>query len=113
MPPTLNFKVFHSRNLENPYRQFTSVSAYFVLSNVRQKNLNSLKKQYQIVLQQAKQQQITTNGQLKSNQVIKNYNSIIVTSSKYCVLMFFGIHVSVSTEIQTLDLPPKDYHSLK
>lgn len=44
-------------------------------------NLNSLKKQYQIVLQQAKQQQITTNGQLKSNQVIKNYNSIIVTES--------------------------------
>jgi multidrug efflux pump subunit AcrA (membrane-fusion protein) len=44
-------------------------------------NLNSLKKQYQIVLQQAKQQQITTNGQLKSNQVIKNYNSIIMTES--------------------------------
>jgi multidrug efflux pump subunit AcrA (membrane-fusion protein) len=44
-------------------------------------NLNSLKKQYLIVLQQAKQQQITTNGQLKSNQVIKNYNSIIMTES--------------------------------
>lgn len=44
-------------------------------------NLNSLKKQYQVILQQAKQQQIATKGQLKSNQVIKNYNSIIVTES--------------------------------
>jgi len=44
-------------------------------------NLNSLKKQYRVILQQAKQQQITTKGQLKSNQVVKNYNSIIVTES--------------------------------
>jgi multidrug efflux pump subunit AcrA (membrane-fusion protein) len=44
-------------------------------------NLSSLKKQYKIILQQAKQQQITTKGQLKSNQVIKKYNSIIVTES--------------------------------
>lgn len=44
-------------------------------------NLNSLKKQYQVILQQAKQQQIATKGQLKSNQVIKDYNSILVTES--------------------------------
>lgn len=44
-------------------------------------NLNSLKKQYRVILQQAKQQQIVTKGQLKSNQVIKKYNSIIVTES--------------------------------
>jgi len=44
-------------------------------------NLKSLKKQYQVILQQAKQQQITIKGQLKSNQVIKNYNSIVVTES--------------------------------
>ncbi len=44
-------------------------------------NLNSLKKQYQIVLQQAKQQQINAKGQVLNNQVIKNYNSIIVTES--------------------------------
>jgi len=44
-------------------------------------NLNSLKKQYKVVLQQAKQQQIATKGQLKSNQVLKNYNSIIITES--------------------------------
>ncbi|HCQ12707.1 HlyD family efflux transporter periplasmic adaptor subunit [Flavobacterium sp.] len=44
-------------------------------------NLNSLKKQYRVILQQAKQQQIATKGQLKSNQVIKKYNSIIVTES--------------------------------
>lgn len=44
-------------------------------------NLNSLKKQYRVILLQAKQQQITTKGQLKSNQVTKNYNSIVVTES--------------------------------
>jgi multidrug efflux pump subunit AcrA (membrane-fusion protein) len=44
-------------------------------------NLNSLKKQYRVILQQAKQQQIATKSQLKSNQVVKNYNSIIVTES--------------------------------
>lgn len=44
-------------------------------------NLNSLKKQYRVILLQARQQQITTKGQLKSNQVTKNYNSIVVTES--------------------------------
>jgi multidrug efflux pump subunit AcrA (membrane-fusion protein) len=44
-------------------------------------NLNALKKQYALVLQQAKQQQIATRGQLKNNQVIQNYNSIIVAES--------------------------------
>jgi len=44
-------------------------------------NLNALKKQYQIILQQAKQQQIATKGQLKSNQVVEKYNSIVVTES--------------------------------
>jgi multidrug efflux pump subunit AcrA (membrane-fusion protein) len=43
--------------------------------------LNSLKKQYRVILQQAKQQQIATKGQLKNNQVLKKYNSIIVTES--------------------------------
>jgi multidrug efflux pump subunit AcrA (membrane-fusion protein) len=44
-------------------------------------SLNSLKKQYRVILQQAKQQQIATKGQLKSNQVVKNYNLIMVTES--------------------------------
>lgn len=44
-------------------------------------NLNALKKQYRVILQQARQQQIATNGQLKSNQVLKKYNSIVVTES--------------------------------
>jgi multidrug efflux pump subunit AcrA (membrane-fusion protein) len=44
-------------------------------------NLNSLKKQHRVILQQARQQQITTKGQLKNNQVLKKYNSIIVTES--------------------------------
>ena len=44
-------------------------------------SLNALKKQASQILQQAKQQQITTKGQLKNNQVIQNYNSILVTES--------------------------------
>lgn len=44
-------------------------------------NLNSLKKQYRVILQQAKQQQIANRGQLESNLVQKNYNTIIVTES--------------------------------
>ncbi|MFM7017831.1 efflux RND transporter periplasmic adaptor subunit [Flavobacterium sp.] len=42
-------------------------------------NLNSLKNQYRVILLQAKQQQIAALGQLKNNQVIRSYNSIIVT----------------------------------
>jgi multidrug efflux pump subunit AcrA (membrane-fusion protein) len=44
-------------------------------------NLNSLKKHYKVILQQAKQQQIVTRGQLKSNQILKKYNSIVVTEN--------------------------------
>jgi len=44
-------------------------------------NWNGLKKQYAVLLQQAKQQQIATKGQLKNNQVLKNYNSIIAVES--------------------------------
>ena len=44
-------------------------------------NLNALKKQAAQILQQAKQQQISTQGQLKINQVVLNYNNIIVTES--------------------------------
>lgn len=44
-------------------------------------NLNSLKKQYKVIQQQAKQQQISTKGQLQSNQILKKYNSIVVTES--------------------------------
>lgn len=43
--------------------------------------LNSLKKQYKVILQQAKQQQIASKGQLKSNQILKKYNSIVVTEN--------------------------------
>jgi multidrug efflux pump subunit AcrA (membrane-fusion protein) len=44
-------------------------------------NLNSLKKQYTLIEQQAKLQQIATRGQLKNNQVIEHYNLIVVTES--------------------------------
>ena len=51
-------------------------------------NLNSLKKQYKIVQQQAKQQQIATKGQLKNNQILKKYNSIVVTESGTVIKKF-------------------------
>ncbi len=51
-------------------------------------NWNALKKQYAVLLQQAKQQQITTKGQLKNNQVLKNYNSIIATESGTVIKKF-------------------------
>lgn len=50
--------------------------------------LNSLKKQYKVILQQAKQQQIATKGQLKSNQILKKYNSIVVTESGTVIKKF-------------------------
>ncbi|WP_329804756.1 efflux RND transporter periplasmic adaptor subunit [Flavobacterium facile] len=44
-------------------------------------SLNALKKQILQIQQQAKQQQINAKGQALNNQVIKNYNSIVVTES--------------------------------
>ena len=44
-------------------------------------NLNALKKQILQIRQQAKQQQINAKCQVLNNQVIKNYNSIVVTES--------------------------------
>lgn len=40
--------------------------------------LNALKKQYNLLFQQAKQQKIVTKGQLKNNQVVQSYNNIVV-----------------------------------
>lgn len=44
-------------------------------------NLTNLKKQYAVILQQAKQQHIATSSQLKSNKIIKKYNSIEITEN--------------------------------
>ena len=41
-----------------------------------QSNLNALKKQYDLILQQAQQQKITTAGQYKNNEIIQSYNQI-------------------------------------
>lgn len=41
-------------------------------------NLNALRKQLDVILQQSRQQKITTKGQLKNNQVIQSYNQIKV-----------------------------------
>lgn len=44
-------------------------------------SLNALKKQILQIQQQAKQQQISAKGQVLNNQVIKNYNFVVVTES--------------------------------
>ena len=51
-------------------------------------NWNGLKKQYALLLQQAKQQQIATKGQLKNNQVLKDYNSIVAVESGTVIKKF-------------------------
>lgn len=44
-------------------------------------NLNALKKQKLQILQQAKQQQISTKGQVQNSRITENYNKIIVTEN--------------------------------
>ena len=51
-------------------------------------NYNALKKQADVILQQAKQQQITTQGQLKNNEVVLGYNKIIVAESGTIIKKF-------------------------
>lgn len=51
-------------------------------------NYTALKKQADVVLQQAKQQQITTSGQLKNNEVVLNYNQIIVAEGGTVIRKF-------------------------
>jgi multidrug efflux pump subunit AcrA (membrane-fusion protein) len=43
-------------------------------------NLNALKKQYDVIMQQARLQKITTKGQLKNSQVLQMYNQVKVIS---------------------------------
>lgn len=42
-------------------------------------NLNALKKQYKVILQQAKQLQIANKGQLQNNKILQKYNQLIIT----------------------------------
>lgn len=51
-------------------------------------NYNALKKQLDVVLQQAKQQLINTKAQLKNNQVFLNYNNICVTETGTIIKKF-------------------------
>ena len=51
-------------------------------------NFNALKKQLDVVLQQAKQQLINTKGQLKNNQTLLNYNKICVTETGTIIKKF-------------------------
>ncbi len=51
-------------------------------------NLKALKKQYDLLLQQAKQQKILTAGQLKNNQVVQSYNKITVINDGTIIKKF-------------------------
>lgn len=51
-------------------------------------NWNGLKKQYALLKQQARQQQIASKGQWQSNKVLKNYNSIIAAEAGTVIKKF-------------------------
>lgn len=51
-------------------------------------NLNALKKQEKILLQQAQQQQINAKSQLMNNQVFQNYNNIVATENGTIIKKF-------------------------
>ena len=57
--------------------------------------LNALKKQYQQVLQQSKQNYINTENQLKNNQVVLGYNKLVVPQKETIIkkLKFSGDYV--------------------
>lgn len=60
-----------------------------------QSQLNALKKQYQQAVQQAKQNYINTENQLKNNQVVLGYNKLIIPQSGTIIkkLKFSGDYV--------------------
>lgn len=51
-------------------------------------NYMALKEQLELILQQAKQQHITSGGQLKNNKVLLNYNKIMVTENGTVIKKF-------------------------
>lgn len=51
-------------------------------------NWNGLKKQHQLLLQQARQQQILSKGQWQSNQVLRNYNEITASETGTIIQKF-------------------------
>ena len=51
-------------------------------------NLNALRKQLDVILQQSRQQKITTKGQLKNNQVVQGYNKIPVINDGTIISKF-------------------------
>lgn len=72
-------------------------------------NLNALKKQYDLLLQQAKQQKIVTKGQLKNNQVVQSYNKITVINDGTIIKKFksTGDYVRKGDIIATVANPNK------
>jgi multidrug efflux pump subunit AcrA (membrane-fusion protein) len=72
-------------------------------------NLNALKKQYDLLWQQAKQQKIVTKGQLKNSQVVQSYNKISVISDGTIIKKFksTGDYVRKGDIIATVANPNK------
>jgi multidrug resistance efflux pump len=72
-------------------------------------NLNAFKKQYDLLLQQAKQQKIVTKGQLKNNQVIQSFNKIAVISDGIIIKKYksTGDYVRKGDIIATVANPNK------
>jgi multidrug efflux pump subunit AcrA (membrane-fusion protein) len=72
-------------------------------------NLKALKKQYDLLLQQAKQQKIQTAGQLKNNQIVQSYNKITVINNGTIIKKFksTGDYVRKGDIIATVANPNK------
>lgn len=72
-------------------------------------SLNALKKQEKQILQNAKQLQISAQGQLKNNEVLQNYNSILVAESGTIIkkLKTTGDYVRKGEVIATIANPQK------
>lgn len=54
-------------------------------------NLNALKKQYKLLQKQARQQQITIEGQLENSQVLQNYNQVRVIKNGTVIRKFKSV----------------------
>ena len=72
-------------------------------------NLNALRKQLDVILQQSRQQKITTKGQLKNNQVVQGYNKITVINDGTIISKFksTGDYVRKGDIIATVANPNK------
>lgn len=75
----------HAERYENLNQQKIGTQVEYENSQLNAKNslsnLNALKKQYKVILQQAKQLQIANKGQVQNNKIIQKYNKLLITES--------------------------------